>query len=115
MLLRVVKMLKKKLGLEAIERGGSLVKKTSVQAYFKVSSTLIIPEDCEIIGGCAFMYCEKLKKVVIPKSVKKIGYSAFYKCSNATIILRKPKSEYAEFIEVYVFDGVKDVKEEIRS
>ena len=130
-------MLKKKLGPEAVERDWSWYIK-SLKDYFKIPSTLIIPEGCrwiggytfeycwwlkkvEIpgsvknIGGCAFRCCEKLGKVVIPESVERIGYCAFYYCSNATIILRKPRSEY-KFIGRYrVFDDVKDVKEEIRN
>ena len=106
-------MLKKKLGVEAIERSWSIIVKINVQTYFKVSPTLIIPEGCERIGSLAFWGCEKLEKVIIPGSVKEIGYSAFYKCKNATIILRKPKSEYTEFIGLYIFDGCKDVKEEV--
>lgn len=107
-------MLKKRLGVEAIERGGSLVKRTSVQTYFKVSSTLIVPESCKRIGGLAFFKCENLRKVEIPKSIKEIGYSAFYRCVRATIILRKPKSEI-EFIGGYAFEGCRNVKEEIRA
>ena len=130
-------MLKKKLGPEAVERDWSWYIKR-LKNYFKISSTLNIPEGCEHIGGYAFWECRWLKKVVIPESVEEIGISAFRGCKslekvvipesvekirdcafdgceNAVIILRKPRSEY-KFIGRYrVFDDVKDVKEEIRS
>ena len=129
-------MLKKKLGPEAVERDWSWYIKR-LKDYFKISSTLNIPEGCEHIGGSAFLGCDWLKKVVIPESVEEIGisafrgckslekvvipesvdvigYCAFYYCSNATIILRKPRSEF-NFIESCAFDYVKDVKEEVGS
>lgn len=131
-------MLKKKLGIEAIERNwyweisdpfiGNII------GFFKISSTLIIPEGCKgigvnafwsydklekvviskgvkWIGDCAFAGCRKLRgEVVIPKSVEKIGGNAFNVCEKATIILKKPKKFI--FIGVNAFHGVKDVKEE---
>ena len=47
-------MLKKRLGLEAIERDNSFTGGVSVKTYFKIPSTLIIPEGCEKIGAGAF-------------------------------------------------------------
>ena len=81
-------MLKKKLGIEAIERDGC--KRTC----FKISSTLIIPEGCVKIGMCAFWGCKKLREVTIPKSVQGIGYNAFWGCYEAKIILEAPKNFY---------------------
>lgn len=126
-------MLKKKLGTEAIERDWSWF----ITARFKISSTFVIPEGCKRIGchtfsGCrelrnvvipgsmkfidtsAFCGCYKLEKVVIPESVDWIRWSAFSHCWRATIILRKPESEFKE-IGRWAFNGVRDVKEEIRS
>ena len=66
-LLRIIKMLKKKLGIEAIERSWIL------KCYFKISSTLTIPEGCVKIGGFTFCNCERLREVIIPEGVVKIG------------------------------------------
>ena len=103
MLLQVVTMLKKRLGVEAIERDGC--KRTC----FKISSTLIIPEECVRIGWSSFWRCERLKKVNIPRSVKKLEHYAFWGCRKATIILKKPRSKF-EFFGDDVFKGCKDVK-----
>ena len=81
--------------------------------YFKVPSTLIVPEGCEKIGHFAFEFCSRLEEVKIPKNVEEIGYRAFGECNNATIILRKLESEFKE-IEDEAFYGVRYVKEEIR-
>ena len=136
MLFEVVKMLKKKLGAEAIEMDwGS---ERDIENYFKIPSTLIIPENCEKTGfavftscnkilkevifpdGCkeigdsAFMYCEKLEKVVISGSVERICNSAFYGCENAEIILKKLEKDF-EKIGPYAFEYCKNVKEETRN
>lgn len=78
LLFGVVEMLKKKLGIEAFERDWSWSK--GLVNYFKISSTLIIPESVEWIGDKAFFDCEKLKKVVIPGNVESIGKWAFRDC-----------------------------------
>lgn len=67
---------KKKLGIEGIEREWSL----SLSIYYKISSTLIIPEGCEKIGFAAFRGCKELKSVVIPGNVKTIQNFAFKGC-----------------------------------
>ena len=107
-------MLKKKLGIECIERDDWAF--YNIEDYFKISSTLIIPEGCKKIGDWAFEYCDRLEKVIIPESVERIGIKAFWKCRNATVILKKPKREFKEIEEdaffwcdVWVED--KDVKE----
>lgn len=64
------------------------------------------------ISTKSFQDCESLKKVVIPKSVKFIGTEAFRGCKNATIILKKPMSEFKK-IELSAFSGCRDVKEEV--
>lgn len=89
MLLSGAKMLKKRLGTEAIENGRYL------RNFFIIPSSLIISEGCECIEISAFEGCWGLKKVVIPKSVKWIGYYAFCNC-------RKLK-------EVIISEGVKRV------
>lgn len=69
----MLNMLKKKLGIDAIENGRYL------RNFFKISSTLIIPESVERIGPVAFWKC-RFKEVVIPESVKRIETSAFEDC-----------------------------------
>lgn len=49
MLLIIVEMLKKKLGINAIEKDW-IDRVGSVKNYFKVPPTLIIPEGCKRIG-----------------------------------------------------------------
>lgn len=128
-------MLKKRLGIEAIERDKSLLDGVNVGTYFKVPSTLIIPEGVKEIGDFAFEFCTNLKEVKIPesveeikkyafcgckelkeviisKNVEEIGSRAFGGCNNATIILRKLESEFKE-IGNQAFYGVRDVKEEV--
>lgn len=75
-------MLKKRLGVEGIEKDWLNYRRYTDHAYnlYKIPSTLIIPESCGRIGYWAFRYCAKLKKVVIPKSVEGIGEDAFYSC-----------------------------------
>lgn len=111
-------MLKKRLGIEAIEKEG-LWGVSVIGLYFKIPPPLIIPEGCESIGKFTFWKCMRLKKVIIPKSLKRIGRfafrcclgleevviprsveiierGAFYKCENAVIILEKPGSGFKE-------------------
>lgn len=105
-------MLKKRLGIEAIEGNYS----GSTTDYYKIPSILIIPSDCWCIGHRAFHHCLGLKKVVISESVMEIGDMAFENCWNATIILKKPMREL-KFLGSWAFDhciDVKYVKEEVR-
>lgn len=81
-------MLKKKLGIHAIERDWDIGIK--LRHYYKIPSILIIPDGCREIGNLAF-YNEELEKVVIPGSVEKIGEFAFCGCENAEIKLMKLK------------------------
>jgi len=108
-------MLKKKLGINAIERDWNVIFKS--YHYFKIPSTLIIPEGCKKIGNYSFCDCWWLKKVMILKSCKDIGYyafsgcvklkkvvipesvdwiwdSAFKSCWRAAIILKKRESKF---------------------
>ena len=79
MLFGGVKMLKKKLGIEGIERDWPSDEE-ELKDFFKVSSTLIIPEGCDHIGEYAFWSYNELKEVIIPKGVESIGYKAFFEC-----------------------------------
>ena len=85
-------MLKKRLGIEGIERNWLRV--YTLKFFFKIPPKLTIPKGVVRIGINAFAGCKELREVVIPRSVEYIGPCAFYKCSNATIILKKPMSEF---------------------
>ena len=71
-------MLKKKLGLNAIEKGWYVGGRLTTN--FKIPSTLIIPEGCEKIGLNVFYGCWRLREVIIPNSVKVIEIGAFWCC-----------------------------------
>ena len=105
-------MLKKKLGIEAIEKGWR--NSGDVNDYFKIPSTLIIPEGCEKIGDSIFRGgLKNLRKVVVPESVEEIGRNAFDWCWRTTIILKKPMSKF--IVGEFAFWECEDVKEGIRS
>lgn len=87
-------MLKKKLGVEAVEMDWP-DDNEELKDYFKVSSTLIVSEGVERVGDYAFWGCKKLKRVIIPKSVEEIGYKAFFEC--------------IELEEVEIPEGVRDI------
>ena len=74
-------MLKKKLGLEAIEKDNIIEAEEFTTSCFKIPSSLIIPDGCKKMGYRVFWGCARLKKVVIPGSVKVICDEAFYWCS----------------------------------
>lgn len=107
-----LKMLKKRLGIEAIEKIWN-IRADSIYDYYKIPTTLIIPESAKDIGDSAFRYCDEIKKVIIPESVEMIGYCAFYGCRGATIILRKHKKDF-KYVGSCAFDYCRDVKEKVR-
>lgn len=45
------------------------------------SSSYTVPEGVKIINNYAFSLCKNLKKITLPKGLKEIGYSAFYRSS----------------------------------
>lgn len=71
-------MLKKKLGVEAVEK--VWLRRKNVKDYFKIPSPLTIPEGCREIGNYAFCGCEWLEKVIMPSTLERIGACSFYKC-----------------------------------
>lgn len=87
-------MLKKKLGVEAVEMDWP-DDVEELKDYYKVPTTIIIPPGCERIGDFAFWECEKVKEVIIPKGVEEIGYKAFFECT--------------ELEEVEIPEGVRNV------
>lgn len=101
-------MLKKKLGINAIER--RWWSDENLTNHFKIPSTLIIPEDCREIGGCAFWDCERLEKVVIPGSVEVIKYNAFWYCRKLREVIIP---ENVEEIEEGAFKGCSSLEEVI--
>ena len=101
-------MLKKKLGIHAIERDWGVIYRP--YSYYKLPSTLTIPEGCKKVGGYAFWSCDKLGKVVIPGSVEKIGEFAFWGCDNAEIKLMKLKKR--RLIGVCAFKNCKKLLRE---
>lgn len=131
-------MLKKRLGAEAIGKGWNSVIK--LRLFYKIPTTLIIPEGVEEIGnfafcdcwdlkkvvipmsvksiGCdAFVSCWRLKKVIIPESVDRIGDAAFYGCEDAEVIIEKPESEFKRIGNQAFYDckSVEYVEKETRS
>ena len=74
MLFRVVDMLKKRLGVEAIEIHWWF---RSLPSYFKIPSSLIISDGCRRVGDYALGDCKNLKKVVFPESLEEIGIGSF--------------------------------------
>lgn len=127
-------MLKKRLGVEAIERD-----KMQLHHYYKIPSTLIIPEGCERIGNWVFSecgvekvvisgsvksigtgsfgFCTRLKEVKIPESVERIGDCAFDGCEKATIIINKSsKSDFKSLGRLaFRYSTVSYVKEKTRT
>lgn len=129
-------MLRKRLGIEAIERDWTHCI-GNVGHYFKIPSTLIVPKSVKRIGGWAFWCCgeleevvmsdgieeigdhafngcKKLEKVVISESVEYIGISSFCWCNEAVVTLKKPRSEF-NFIATNAFNSCKGVKEKVRN
>lgn len=99
-------MLKKKLGVEAVEMDWP-DDNEELKDYFKVSSTLIVPEGVERVGDYAFWSCQGLKRVIIPKSVEEIGYKAFFEC----IELEEVKiPESTRDIGKSAFEGCRELK-----
>lgn len=81
MLLKVVKMLRKRLGIEAIEADYELGEDLNfIENTYNLPSSLIIPEGCKRIGRNAFIQCVKLDEVIIPGSVVEIGNGSFWNC-----------------------------------
>ena len=76
----VVDMLKKKLGVEAIETDYELDKLKFIENTYKIPSSLVIPEGCKKIGRNAFIQCVELDEVIIPGSVESIGSGSFWNC-----------------------------------
>lgn len=97
-------MLKKKLGIEGIERDWCYNRTSN---YYKIPSSLTIPEGCRKINFCVFWACKELKEVEIPESVKVIGNSAFEDCIKLEKVVI-PKSVVR--IENWAFSSCRELK-----
>ena len=60
----------------------STVKEIADYAFhYSMASYVKLPNGLQKIGYCVFEYCDKLKQIVIPGTVKSIGCSAFWNCT----------------------------------
>jgi len=98
-------MLKKKLGAEIIEER---IIECHISWFYKVPPTLIIPENVKGIRFEVFDSCKKLKKVIIPGSVKEIDNWAFKDCEDAEIKL--DNTEKSIVVGRCVFEGCRKVR-----
>lgn len=135
-------MLKKKLGIEGIEKDHSWnsIHVTALKFIYKIPSTLVIPRDCKKIGNnafvncreleevvisegvksigtCSFQGCWGLKKVIIPGSVEEIGDYAFYSCESADVLIMTSERKFRSLGRLALNDclTVSYVKEETRN
>lgn len=102
-------MLKKRLGAEAIERSWP-DDDCSLEDYYKVPSTLIIPEGCVRIGHRVFTNCTSLKEVIISEGCKSIGIESFSGCRKLEKLVIR---EGVTVIEISAFSDCKELREVI--
>ena len=98
----MLEMLKKRLGINAIERDWK-GKYDRVYDFYKIPSTLIIPEGCGRIGRGVFEDCDWLKKVVISEGVLWIRGFAFWGCERLKEVIIP---ESVEWIASFAFGGL---------
>lgn len=68
---------------------------------------IIIPEGVEVIRSNTFAGCIRLKRVVLPSTIKHIGYGAFNRCEELEEITIP---DCVKIIEGYAFAGCKSLK-----
>ena len=68
--------------------------------YGKEIKSIYISEGVEIIEDSAFQFCDKLTKIILPNTLKKIGTSAFEQCS---LLERIEIPEGVELIDEWCF------------
>ena len=85
-------MLKKRLGIEAIERDWG--NRKFIPSCFKIPSSLTIPEGCVKIGMQAFQDCKVLERLKIPGSVKSIGVWSFLRCRELREVVISESRDY---------------------
>ncbi len=57
-----------------------------IKAKDYISGSYIVKDGTIVIADCAFRFCEDIIDVIIPDSVKTIGFDAFYSCSSLASI-----------------------------
>ena len=77
----------------------------------KLAETIQLPESLEIIEDSAFMFYEKLERIIIPAKVKKIGDRAFCYCG----ALKEVIFEGAPILGIYSFDRTPWKKEYLKA
>ena len=50
------------------------------------TNNTVIPSDVKVLGSCAFSYCNRMTKIIIPASVEKIDINCFLQCYKLTDI-----------------------------
>ena len=103
-------MLKKRLGIEAIERNWG--NRKPIPSYYKIPSTLTIPEGCEKIGMRAFQDCNVLERLKIPGSVKSIGVWSFLRCYGLKEVVISESRDYVaiNYSAFYLCKNLEKVK-----
>ena len=69
--------------------------------YSKLLTKLIIPSHIDRILPFAFMGCDNLKEVILPTSIKIIGYFAFDRVTGCRFIYRDTSSNFLELNMYY--------------
>lgn len=80
-------MLKKKLGIEGIER-------RLVRYYYKIPSTLVIPGDCKKIGKSAFYSCESADVLIMTseRKFRSLGRLALNDCLTVSYVKEETRN-----------------------
>lgn len=55
---------------------------------------IVFPKKLEVIGNSAFFYCQSIKEIVIPSSVRSIGKEAFFKSGVRSVVFEDKKDWY---------------------
>lgn len=55
---------------------------------------IALPKKLEVIGNSAFFYCQSIKEIVIPSSVRTIGRKAFFESGVRSIVFEDKKDWY---------------------
>ena len=96
-----------KTGITSIQLPSTLRTLGSAFARCDSLTEIIIPEGIEVIRSDTFNGCIRLKKVVLPSTVKHIGYRAFNGCE---LLEEISIPDCVETIKEYAFAGCKSLK-----
>lgn len=83
--------------------------KTLMKAPRKIEGEYVCKDGVEVIYRYAFRDCDELTKLIMPSSLKEIGFCAFYDCEK--VVMSLPES--LEKIEGSAFSGCKSLEEVI--